>query len=124
LTGERGETTTQLVLVTPVLMVLVLSVVQLALWWHAAHLADAAAGRAATVAAQLDASAAAGVGAARSFLAAAGTSPSVAPEVVRSGDVVRASVTVDVPRVLPGFPATVRRTSVAPVERFIPESDR
>ena len=35
-----------------------------------------------------------------------------------------ASVTVEVPRLLPGFPGTVRRTSVAPVERFLPESER
>ena len=41
LTGERGEAVTQLVLLTPVLLVLVMTVVQVSLLWHAAHLADA-----------------------------------------------------------------------------------
>ena len=111
-------------LLTPVLLVLILSVVQMALWWHAGHLADAAASRAAAVAAQLDSSAGAGAAAAESFLAAAGAKASAAPQVSRTVDRASASVTVEVPSLLPGFPGTVRRTSVAPVERFLPESER
>jgi hypothetical protein len=107
-----------------VLLVLILSVVQMALWWHAAHLADAAASRAAVVAARLDSSAGAGTAAAQSFLDRAGAHGSVAPEVSRTSTSASASVTVDVPHLLPGFPGTVRRTSSAPVERFLPESER
>lgn len=106
------------------LLVLILSVVQMALWWHAVHLADAAASRAAAVAARLDGSAGAGAAAAQSFLAAAGGRASGGPEVARTSASATASVTVEVPHLLPGFPGTVRRTSVAPVERFVPESER
>lgn len=106
------------------LLVLILSVVQMALWWHAGHLADAAASRGAAVAARLDSSAGAGAAAAQSFLDAAGASASLAPDVSRTSASASASVTVEVPRLLPGFPGTVRRTSVAPVERFLPESER
>jgi hypothetical protein len=111
-------------LLTPVLLVLTLSVVQMALWWHAAHLADAAASRGAAVAAEVDSSAGAGAAAAQSFLDAAGARASVAPEASRTSASASASVTVEVPVLLPGFPGTVRRTSVAPVERFVPESER
>lgn len=113
-----------MVLLTPVLLVLVMTVVQVALLWHATHLADAAAGRAATAAARLDAGAAAGVDAAQSFASSAGARLANAPAVERGAGVARATVVLSVPRVLPLFPSTVRRTSVAPVERFLPEGSR
>lgn len=111
-------------LLTPVLLVLVMTVVQVALLWHATHLADAAAGRAATAAARLDAGVLDGVEAATSFAASAGARLEGAPAVERAAGVARATVVVGVPRVLPLFPSTVRRTSVAPVERFLPEGSR
>ena len=40
---ERGDATTELVLVTPVLLLLIAFVVQFALWYHASHVAEAAA---------------------------------------------------------------------------------
>jgi hypothetical protein len=113
-----------LVLLTPVLLVLVLLVVQTALWWHAAHLADAAAARAAVVTASLDGSAGSGVEAAESFAGAAGARLTRPPVVTRSGEEASATVEVAVPHVVPGFPTRVRRSSVAPVERFVPEGDR
>jgi hypothetical protein len=105
-------------------LVLLLAVVQAALLWHSAHLADAAASRGAVAAAAVDGTAGDGVSAASSFAASAGAHLVGAPSVARGAASVRASVTVRVPRVLPLFPASVRRTSVAPVERFVPEAGR
>ena len=83
LRGVRGEATTQLVLLTPVLLVLMLAVIQMALWWHAAHLADGAAHRGAVVAARVDGDAGEGAAAASSFASAAGAELVGAPLVER-----------------------------------------
>ncbi len=124
LTGDRGEVTTQLVLLTPVLLVLVLTVVQIAMLWHAAHLADAAAAAGASRAAGLEAGATDGMTAARAFADASGARLEGSPLVVRGAVSASATVVVHVPRLLPGFPGTVRRTATMPVERFVPEADR
>jgi hypothetical protein len=112
------------VLLTPVLLFLLLAVVQAALLWHSAHLADAAASRGAVVAAASDGTTGDGVSAASTFAAGAGARLLGAPSVARGAGLVRATVTVRVPRVLPLFPSSVRRTSVAPVERYVPEAGR
>ena len=101
-----------------------LSVIQMALWWHAAHLADGAAHRAAVAAARLDGDAGEGAAAASSFAAAAGAELVGPPRVERGATTATATVTVEVPSLLPGFPGTVARVSVAPVERFLPEGER
>jgi hypothetical protein len=107
-----------------VLLILVLTVVQVALMWHAGNVADGAASRAARTAAELDGSAGRGVAAATSFISASGAQLSGSPAVARGGSTATATVAVHVPRVLPGFPAAVSRTAVATVERFVPEGDR
>jgi len=112
------------VLLTPVLLLLVLTVVQLALLWHAGNVADGAASRAARTAAVLDGTATGGVAAGRAFASSAGARLSGEPAVVRGAASATATVSVHVPRVLPGFPSSIGRTSVAPRERFIPEPDR
>ena len=65
-----------------------------------------------------------GAAAASSFASAGGADLVGAPLVERGAATARAVVTVEVPRLLPGFPSTVARTSVAPVERFVPEEER
>ena len=124
MTGDHGETVTQLVLLTPVLLVLVMTVVQVSLLWHAAHLADAAASRAAVTAARLDAGPADGAAAAATFASSAGARLAAPPAVSRRASLASATVVVEVPHLLPLFPSTVRRTSVATVEQFRPEPSR
>jgi hypothetical protein len=122
--NERGDVTTQLVVLTPVVLFLVLSVVQLALWLHAANVGHATAARAVAAASMLGGSDGDGVAAASAFASEAGIRLEGAPTVVRAGGMVRAQVTVHLARVLPGVPRTVTRTVAGPVERFVPEVSR
>ena len=122
--SERGETTTQVVLLTPVVLLLVLLVVQLALWLHAANLASAAAARGASAAAVVGGTNGEGVAAASALLADAHVRDVGAPVVTRTGATVRVQVAVALPRLVPGLPRAVSRSSTEPLERYLRESDR
>jgi Flp pilus assembly protein TadG len=119
---EGGEVTTQLVILTPVVLGLLLAIVQLSLWIHSAHVATAAAAEAVSVASRRDGSAGAGAVAASTVVAEAGSRLAGAPLVARSNTWSTAEVHVGVPRVLPGFPDRVARRAAGPVERFVPET--
>ena len=41
--GERGSATTELVIAMPALLLLIMSIIQFGLWYHASHVAKAAA---------------------------------------------------------------------------------
>ena len=121
---EAGLTSTELAVVMPVLIALILVSFQVALWWHAKQVADAAA-REALDAAQVEtATEAAGEAAARRFLNVAGNIEAPQVAVTRSTDTVTVVVTGRAPRLLPGFAWEVTARAVGPVERFIPEPDR
>ena len=121
---ETGLTSTELAVLMPVLIALVLVPFQVALWWHAKQVADAAA-REALDAAQVEtATEAAGEAAARRFLNVAGNIEAPQVSVIRSTDTVIVVVTGRAPRLLPGFAWAVTARAVGPVERFIPEPDR
>jgi Flp pilus assembly protein TadG len=115
--GDRGEVGLQVVLLTPVLLLLVLVVVQAALWYHAAQIADNAAGDGASTAARRGASAALGSTAAADFVADAG-GQLVEARVSADGTTMVATATVHVPHVIPGWPDTVTRRAMAPIERL------
>ena len=66
--GEHGAATTELVVATPLLLLLVLLVVQFALWGHAIHISDAAAQEGARAARLEGGTAADGAARAREFL--------------------------------------------------------
>jgi hypothetical protein len=114
----------QTVLVTPALLAIVLVVLQAALWFHAGQLAGHAAADAVDAAAAHGARAADGVGAAEAFVADAGGRLADAPVVVVSATAVTATVTVRVPRLVPGWPATVVQRTTGPLERVVPEAGR
>lgn len=122
--GDRGEASTQLVLLTPVLLLLVLLVVQLGLWLHASNVGAAAAARGVAAAAVLDGSSAAGVAAASELAGEAGARLAAVPTVDRRDGVVTARVEVRLRTLLPGLPRTVTRVAAGPVERFVPEPER
>ena len=115
--ADRGEVTLQVVVLTPVLLLLVLVSVQAALWYHAAQLADNAAGDGAAAAARHGTGAITGPAALADFVADAGGSL-VAGTVDGDGHVVTAVATVRVPHLLPGWPTAVTRRATAPVERL------
>jgi Flp pilus assembly protein TadG len=114
---DRGEVSLQVVVLTPVLLLLVLVVVQAALWYHAAQVADNAAGDGASTAARRGASAALGSAAVADFVADAG-GRLVEAHVSADGTTMVATATVHVPHVIPGWPDTVTRHATAPIERI------
>ena len=121
---EAGLTSTELAVLMPVLIALVLVPFQVALWWHAKQVADGAAREAIDAAQVVAATEADGVRAAQWFLDAAGNIVEPDVTVIRTPDTVTAHVAGRAPRLLPGFDWRVTAYAVGPVERFIPEPDR
>lgn len=123
--AERGSATTEVVLLTPVLLFLIMSIVQFGLWYHAQHVAQAAAEQGVRTARSNGASVEDGRERAEDFLRDAAPTLIGDPVVVaaREGDV--ASVTVDGTAValVPGLTFTVHAEASSPVERFY-EDDR
>ena len=121
---ESGLTSTELAVVMPVIIALVLVPFQVALWWHARQVAEGAAREALDAAQVVTATEDDGVRAAEWFLDAAGnlTDPDVS--VTRTAETVIVDVTGRAPRILPGFDWQVSAHASGNVERFIPEPDR
>ena len=122
--GQDGLLATELAVVTPALLLLVMLAVQFGLWAHATQLADAAATQAALAASLPDGTETHGEDAAAGLLAQAGNlgDPTVAVE--RGEELVLVTVTGRAPRLVPGFSWGVSAQAAAPVERFIPEGQR
>jgi hypothetical protein len=121
---EKGLTSTELAVLMPVLIALVLVPFQVALWWHAHQIADAAAREAVDAAQVVTATDDDGMRAAEWFLDAAGNIVDPEVTVTRTADTVSVEVTGRAPRLVPGFDWRVTAYAAGPVERFIPEPDR
>lgn len=119
---EGGAATTELVLATPALLFLIMLLIQTGLWYHAQHVAQAAAQEGVRVARVEMGTAGEGEARANQFLDEAGRTilenRSVSAQ--RSPD--RASVTVTGTGVnlVPGLHFRVDETADSPVERFRP----
>jgi Flp pilus assembly protein TadG len=122
--GEQGLTSTELAVLMPVLIALVLVPFQVALWWHAHQIADAAAREAVDAAQVATATEDDGMRAAEWFLDAAGNITNAEVTVTRTADTVIVAVTGRAPRLVPGFDWQVAAYATGPIERFIPEPDR
>jgi Flp pilus assembly protein TadG len=118
--AERGSATTEVVLLTPVLLFLVMLVVQFGLWYHAEHVAQAAAQEGVRTARLEGSSADAGRTRATDFLANLGPTIVKEPVVTATRDADTASVSVHghSVAVVPGFSLPVKATATSPVERF------
>lgn len=120
LRAERGYITTEVVLLTPVLLFLVMLVVQFGLWLHAQHVAQAAADEGLRDARAVSIPLADAEAHATAFLDQ--TASSVIEErslsIDRDGDVARVVVSGHAPAVVPGFVLSVHAVAAAPVERF------
>jgi Flp pilus assembly protein TadG len=124
---QRGEATTEMVLVTPVLLLLIAFVIQFALWYHASHVAGAAAQEGVRAARAYDGTAAAGRERAERFLAATGPGIVLGPDVRVTRDVERARAEVHgrAPSVVPGMHLPVDAIAESPTERLTsPQLDR
>ena len=120
--GERGAATTELVVATPLLLLLVLLVVQFAMWEHAIHIADAAAQEGARAARLEGGTAADGAARARDFLAQLSPTILVHPQVTarRTTDTAQVEITGQAMAVVPGMRLPVRAKSQGVVEVFRP----
>ena len=122
--GESGTTSLSIVLVVPAVLLITSAVAQMVVYYHASHLATAAAQEASRTAQLLTGTADAGQAAGQDFLAQAGPNLVLAPQVdvVRGTDTATAEVTGHAPRVFPGVTITIRARSAGPIEIY--EADR
>jgi Flp pilus assembly protein TadG len=122
---ERGSVSTELVVATPLLLLLVLLIVQFALWQHANHVARTVAQQSVAAARVEGASSGAGQDEARTVLAQIGTKELRNAQVhtTRDDDTTTVIVTGESSSVLPFFHLPVRAVATGPTERFRPPDD-
>jgi Flp pilus assembly protein TadG len=118
--GDRGAGTTEVVLVTPVLLFLVMLVIQFGLWYHAQHVAQTAADEGARAAKVENATAQDGISRATDFLdqSSTGLINDRNVNATRTVEVATVTVTGRVTAVVPGLDLSVNAKAVDPVERF------
>lgn len=121
---EVGGSTTELVLLMPVVVTSIMLVVQVGLYLHARQVVEAAAQEALETAQTEAGDAETGRADAEAFLIEAGGVREAAVEVTRRNDEVRVRVSGAAPNVVPGAVWQVRAAVQGAVERFIAETDR
>lgn len=121
--SESGLATVELVIVFPVMFFAILLTIEFGLYFHASHVATAAAQEGARAARAEDGTEAAGSDRARALVADTGAQVLLSPQVVatRGSDVVRVEVTGDAASVLPGISLPVHSVAGGTVERFRPD---
>lgn len=112
----------ELVIATPLLLLILLAIIQFALWSHATHIAQAAASQGLAAARAQDGTAAAGSASAQQMLNQLDSGPlsgaSVHAERSATAATVRISGTAT--SVVPFLHLPVHAEAVGPVERFVP----
>lgn len=119
---QRGAGTAELVVATPLLLLLILLIAQFALYMHATHIAQAAASEALSAARVSGGSAAAGNTEGQRILAQLGSGPLQGGSVNAQRGNTQASVTITgtATSVIPFMTLTVHAEAVGPIEKFIP----
>jgi Flp pilus assembly protein TadG len=117
-----GAVTAELVIATPLLLVLVLLVVQFALWQHGLHVATAAAEEGERAARLEGGTAAAGAARARQFLATLGPNVVVAPKITaqRGPATARVEIHATAQRLVPWLSLPIHAVAEGPLEQFSP----
>lgn len=118
---DDGATSTELAIVFPAVLLIIMFALQFGLYLHAAQIAEAAAQEAVEAAQTQTGGPAAGRVAATTLLADLGALQAPAVTVSRSGTAVSSRVTGHAQRLVPGFDLGVSATAAGPVERFVPE---
>ena len=117
---ERGGATVELVLTVPVLLLLIMLIVQLGLYWHANHVAQAATQEGVRAARMFDGNAQAGQARAQTFISRA--APTLLHDVgitaTRDSRTATVHVHATVQAVVPGLSLDVDVESRSPTERF------
>lgn len=118
---ERGFETAETAIVLPALLLIILAIVQGALWYHGTNLVQASAANAYEAARLYDATTADGVNAGTATAEqAGGMLTNVTVDVDRTATEVTATVTAITPGLLPGVNTTVTKTITGPIERWVP----
>ncbi len=116
---ESGQAA-EAVIVFPVLLLLILSVVQFGLWYHAAAVAKRAVAEGVRTARAEGATGSDGAMATRDFLAQAG--PTIVENVQlsasRDANVARVELRATAARLIPGIPLPIHALAQSPIERF------
>ncbi len=120
--GDRGSVSAELAIATPLLLGLLLSIVQFALWMHAAHIAEATAAQALDAVRVEGGTAATGHAQAATVLNQIGRGVLRDPHVTvtRTAEEARVEITGTAQAVLPWLRLPVRATAHGPTERFRP----
>jgi Flp pilus assembly protein TadG len=118
--AEAGSATTELVIIFPAALLCLLLIFQFGLWYHARHVALAAAEEGARAARVDTGSADAGAARAERFLRQLGPTIVVNPTVSasRTQQTARVEVSGAALNVVPGLHLPIRQASEGPVERF------
>lgn len=121
--GDRGSVTAELVLATPLLLLMLLAIVQFATWSHATHIAQAAASQGLAALRAQSGDPADCAAAARALIDQLAGGPLTGAEVGCARDATTATVRVEggVTPVIPLVSLPVRGDAVGPVERFVPD---
>jgi len=126
--GDRGAGSPEIVIATPLLMLLILMVIQFGIWAHATHVAEATAEEALAAARVQGGTAADGQQRASQVLAQIGSAVLTSPHVIvtRTATTTTVRITATAERVvpLPGLALPVTITVTGPVERFVPATQR
>ncbi|MFI5634681.1 TadE/TadG family type IV pilus assembly protein [Streptomyces sp. NPDC051664] len=117
--SDRGDSVVEFAVIFPVVLLLVFTVIEAGLYFHARSVAGRAAQIGADAGRSYDAEPGAGAAAATDFLARTGNSvenPSVSVDA--GGDQIAVTVTGQVTSLVPGLSFTVRQRIQAPIEEF------
>jgi len=121
---ERGETTAQVVLAVPVLLLFLLFGIQVSLYFHTAQIASIAAQEAAIAGAAAGSNEIEAIAVAVRSVAELHASEGKTP-IVRMGErTIEVEVLLRVPNVISLFPAFVTRSASEPLERYVYEVER
>ena len=124
---DRGSVTAELVIITPILLLLLLVIVQFALWSHATHIAQAAASEALAATRVQGGSSVDGQAQARQLLDRTAHGLLLTPQVgiTKSATTVTGQITGQTIAVVPFLTVPVRADTTGPVERVTtPDSER
>lgn len=119
---EWGGASAELVVATPLLLILLFGIVQFALWQHASHVVEAAAQEGARSARLSGGTIDSGKTETYAFLDQLGPNLVLDPQVtvIRDNASARVEVRAHVESVVPGLDLPIHAVSYGPVERFIP----
>jgi Flp pilus assembly protein TadG len=117
---ERGSVSAELVVATPLLLLLIMSVVQFAIWEHATHVADAVAQQGLAVGRLQGGTAAAGKAEAQNVLNQLGSGVLVSPDITATKTAATTTLVVTgrAESIVGLFSLPVKATAVGPSEAY------